>query len=167
MEDRLSGVLRRIAAAPIGNVGYLWENLLAYTLVLVVQNGLVMGLGVLVHGARMASPFVLFVAYGLFSFTAIALSLAFYSLIHSREAAYSSLSTSIMVISMVGGFYWPLEIMPAVLQRLAMLTPSYWLMNAMRIIQAGGRPSQFALSLAILALFAAVFLLLGSRRKMA
>jgi ABC-2 type transport system permease protein len=167
MEDRLSGVLRRIAAAPISHVGYLWESLLAYALVLVVQNALVMGLGVLVHGARLASPLTLFLAYSLFSFTAIAISLAFYSLIHSREAAYSTLSTFIMIISMIGGFYWPLSIMPPLLQRLAMVTPSYWLMNAMGIIQAGGNRSQFALSLAIMALFTAVFLLLGSRRKMA
>ena len=167
VEDGATGVFQRIGVAPVTQFRYLLQTLLAYAVVLFVQNAVMVGLGFLVHGERIQSPFLLFVAYSVFSLTSLAISLAGCALFRNRETAYQALSTALMVLAMGGGFFWPLEIMPPSLQRAAMATPCYWLVQAMEALPHGGRPGQYVLSLTVMLLFAVVFLLIGSRRRMA
>jgi ABC-2 type transport system permease protein len=166
VEDRESGVFLRIGAAPITHLRYLGETLISYTLVLLVQNAVLVGLGVLVHGRVLAAPLRMFAAYAVFSSTAIALCLAICSLFRLREAAYGACSGLIIVISMLGGAYFPVEMMPVSMQRISMVTPTYWLFHALRIIQEEGGGGRFALSLGIMLLFTAAFLIAGSRRRL-
>jgi ABC-2 type transport system permease protein len=125
VEDGLSGVFQRIGAAPVTHFQYLWETLLAYAVVLIVQNAVMVVLGVLIHGDRIPSPFLLFTAYTVFSLTSLAISLAGGSLFRNRDTAYGTLTGVLMIVAMLGGFFWPLEIMPPALQRAAMATPCY------------------------------------------
>lgn len=166
MEDRLSGLLLRIGAAPVSHLRYLSGNLMAYGLLLLIQNALVVGLGVLVHGDRVPSPFLLFCAYFCFSLTSIALALAWCSLFGRRDFAYGTLSSFIMIISMLGGFYWPVEIMPRFMQNLAPVTPCYWMIEAAKVLKRDGPSWRFVLSLTVMLLFAIAFILIGSRRRM-
>jgi ABC-2 type transport system permease protein len=166
VEDRLSGALVRIGAAPVSQLRYLTENLLAYGILLLIQNAMVVGLGVLFHGSLIPAPFLLIVAYFCFSLTSIALALAWCSLFGRRDVAYGTLSSVIMVLAMLGGFYWPVEIMPAFMQRMAQVTPCYWMIEAAGVLQKGGPPWRFAFSLAVMLLFAVAFLLIGSRRRL-
>jgi ABC-2 type transport system permease protein len=64
-----------------------------------------------------------------------------------------------------GGFYWPVEMMPELLQKVALVTPPYWLVNALTSLQRGDPPARFALSVAIMLLFTMAFLVVGSRRR--
>ncbi len=166
VEDRESGVFLRIGAAPVTHFRYLLESLIAYAIVLLVQNALVVGLGVLVHGKSLIAPWRLFAAYAVFSSTAIAFCLAVCAMFRLREAAYGTCSSLIIVISMLGGAYFSTEIMPVSLQRVAMVTPTYWLFNALRIAETGGARSGFALSLGIMLLFTVAFLIAGSKRRL-
>jgi ABC-2 type transport system permease protein len=166
VEDRLSGVLSRIGVAPVSYFRYLWETLLAYGLLLVVQNGVVVGLGAARYGGSLGSPILQFAAFSCFSLTSIALSLAGCSLFARREIAYASIPTAITLLSLLGGFYAPVEIMPELLQKAAMIAPPYWLIRALSVIQRGDAPARFVLSLAIMLLFAMAFLVVGSRRRM-
>jgi ABC-2 type transport system permease protein len=166
VEDRLSGALVRIGASPVSHLRYLAENLLAYGVLLMIQNALIVGLGVLVHGSRIPSPFLLFVAYFCFSLTSISFALAWCSLFGRRDVAYGTLSSVIMILGMLGGFYWPTEIMPDFMRRIAPVTPCYWMIAAADVLQKGGPAWRFALSLAVMLLFTVAFLLVGSRRRM-
>ena len=166
VEDRLTGVLTRIAAAPVSWFRYLSETLLAYGLLLVAQNAVVVGLGVARYGGRLGSPFLQFAAFSSFSLTSIAFCLAGFSLFGRRELAYSSLPTAITLLSLLGGLYAPVEMMPEALRRAAMVTPPYWLINALNVLQRGDSPARFVLSVAIMLLFAMAFLVVGSRRRM-
>jgi ABC-2 type transport system permease protein len=166
LEDRISGALQRISAAPVSHMRYLAETLLAYGALLLIQTVLVVGIGVLAHGGRIHSPLLLFVAYFFFSLTSIAFALAWCSLFGRRDVAYGTLSSVITLLTMLGGFYWPIEIMPVFLQRTAPLNPCYWLMEAARELQKSGLTWRFALSLAVMLLFTVAFLLVGSRRRM-
>lgn len=165
VEDRLSGALMRIGAAPVSHLRYLAENLLAYGTLLLIQNALVVGLGVLVHGSRIPSPVLLFAAYFCFSLTSISFALAWCSLFSRRDVAYGTLSSLIMILSMLGGFYWPIEIMPEIMRRVAPVTPPFWMMEAAGALEQGGPAWRFALSLAVMLLFTGAFLLVGSRRR--
>jgi ABC-2 type transport system permease protein len=166
VEDREGGVLLRVGAAPITHFRYLGETLLAYALALVVQNILVVGAGVLLRAGSLVSPWRLLAAFAAFSGTAIALCLAICSTLRLREAAYGTCSILIIVLSMLGGGYWPVEMMPDALQRIAMVTPTYWLFNALEAAQQGAAAEgQFALSVGIMVLFTLVLLIAGSKRR--
>lgn len=56
--------------------------------------------------------------------------------------------------------------MPVALRKAAMLTPPYWLIEALGILQRGNPPGRYVLSVAIMLLFAMAFLVVGSRRRM-
>lgn len=166
MEDRVSGVLARIGVAPVSHFRYLWETLLAYGLLLVVQNAVVAGLGAVVYGGTLEAPLRQFAAFSCFSLTSIAFSLAGFSLFDRREIVYAILPTAITLLSLLGGFYAPVEMMPEALRTAAMVTPPYWLITALSVLQRGEPPGRYLLSLAIMLLFAAAFLVVGSRRRM-
>jgi ABC-2 type transport system permease protein len=166
VDDRSSGVLARIAVAPVSYLRYLCETLMAYGLLLVLQNAVVVALASVLYGRSLGSPLLQFVALACFSLTSISFCLAGFSLFGRREAAYGSLSTAITLLAMIGGFYWPVEMMPEFLQRVALVTPPYWLINALSALQRGDPPGRFALSVAIMVLFTMAFLVVGSRRRM-
>ena len=166
VDDRVSGVLTRIAVAPVSYFRYLWETLLAYGILLILQNALVVGLGLVLYGRSLGPPLLQLVAFASFSLTSIALCLAVFSLFGRREAAYGALSTIILVLSLVGGFYWPVEMMPEPLQKVALLTPPYWLVKALTVLRRGGPPTRFALSVVIMLLFTMALLVVGSRRRL-
>lgn len=165
MEDRANRTLLRVEAAPITHFQYLWQNLLAYSLILMGLNFVVIIAGVLVHGDILINPILLFILYTIFSMTAIGFSLAWYSLFHNKEAAFSVLSGVIMLMTMLGGIMWPIEAMPIILQRFAKLLPTYWLMNGIIEILSGASIVDLILPIAMMSMFSIVFLILGSRRR--
>jgi ABC-type multidrug transport system, permease component len=63
---------------------------------------------------------------------------------------------------MIGGCFWPIEIMPAFMQKLANFVPQKWAIEAMTLGAAGETLSGIALPLGILLLFAAVLLGFGT-----
>jgi ABC-2 type transport system permease protein len=163
-EDRSSGILTRIAAAPVTHFSYLSQTLLAYACLLLVQNAAMVLGGFLLHGDVLDKPLRMLASYGTFSLTALAFCLAICSLIRLREIAYSSCNILIIFFAAIGGSMVPTSMMPPFLKRFAMVSPIYWLHNAMRDVPGEG--DQFALSLAVMLLFALVFLLAGSKRRM-
>lgn len=167
MEDRANKTLLRIGAAPVTHFQYLWQNLLAYSIILIALNLVVVVAGVVVHGDGLTSPILLFIIYSFFSMTAIGFSLAWYSLFRNKESAINVFSGVIMLITMLGGVMWPVEIMPVFFQRLAMLLPTYWLMEGMIVIIRGASTADLVLPLTMMMMFSVAFLLLGSRRRLA
>ncbi|AOY78057.1 ABC transporter permease [Clostridium formicaceticum] len=167
MEDRTNKTLLRIGVSPITHFQYLWQNLLAYSLILMGLNLVFIIAGVILHGEALISPILLFIIYAFFSMTAIGFSLAWYALFRSKEAAFSVLTGVIVLMSMLGGIMWPVEIMPIPLQRGALLLPTYWFAEGIVLISFGASILELVLPLVMMFMFSIVFLLLGSRRKIA
>ncbi|HEX6988040.1 MAG TPA: ABC transporter permease [Bacillota bacterium] len=65
-------------------------------------------------------------------------------------------------LAMLGGGFWPLEVVPAAMQEVARLSPVYWSIEALRqgFVYAGTVAGQ-SLSLAVLALFAVLGVVVG------
>jgi ABC-2 type transport system permease protein len=163
-EDRGRGILTRIAAAPITHFRYLGQTLLAYACLLLAQNTLMVVGGVLLYGGGLGRPLRLLAAYWTFSLNTLAFCLAMCSLIRAREVAYSSCSFLIVAFAAIGGALVPTSMMPAFLRKLAMVSPVYWLHNALQVVP--GQADQFVLSLAVMLLLTVAFLLAGSKRRM-
>ncbi|KHF39356.1 ABC transporter permease [Halalkalibacter okhensis] len=165
LEDRTNKTLLRLSVAPITHFQYLWQNLLAYSLILTVVNLVFVLLGVLVHGESLPSPILLFMIYTIYSMTALGFSLAWYSLFRNKEAAFSVLGGLIMVMAMLGGMMWPVEVMPESIQRVVMLLPTYWVAEGTLLVAYQAPLADLVTSLVIMFLFCIAFLLIGSRRR--
>lgn len=166
MIDRESRVVLRIQASPISHLRYLSENLLAYTLILTVINAVVVGLGVIYYGSGLLEPVKLFIIFNVFSVTSIGISIAWYALFHHTESAYSILSGLFMAMAMLGGMFWPYDIMPEVVQRVIQILPTYWYSVGLRQILLEGGGGNLYFTLGVLLLFGFAFILLGSRRRL-
>lgn len=164
IENRTRKTTLRISVAPITHFQYLWQNLLAYSVLLIGVNGLVVLMGVLYHGENLVSPVLLFIVYTFFSVTAIGFSLALYAIIRNKEAALALLTGVIALISMLGGVFWPIQIMPVFIQRIAMLLPTYWYSEGIIRVAYGASIGDIALPLVMMFMFTIVFLIFGSRR---
>ncbi|MCG8513271.1 MAG: ABC transporter permease, partial [Halanaerobiales bacterium] len=150
---------------PITNFQYLFENLMAFSLILMIANLLVVIVGIVVHGDLLISPIKLFFIYTNFSFTAIGFSLAWFSLFRNKQTANSVLNGVFVLMALMGGVMFPIQILPETFQRLAMMLPTYWLMESMLLIIRGGGLRDYILPLGIMLMFSFAFILLGSRRK--
>jgi ABC-2 type transport system permease protein len=166
MEDRASGVAVRLVAAPITTIRYLGESLLAYALLLTAQNGVFVAIHAVQFGYGIRAALPLFILYVCFSAEGIGFALAWYSLFRNKEAAFTVLFGVIMLMLLTGGLIIPVDVMPAMLQRVAMLLPTYWLADGLRLALAGASAADVAIPAAALLLYAAVFLLAGSKRRM-
>lgn len=166
MEDRTDKTLLRVSVAPITHFQYLWQNLLAYTLILTVVNLVFIILGMMVHGRDLPSPALLFILYTVFTMTALGFSLTWYTLFQNKEAAFSALGGFIVLMAMLGGVMWPVEVMPEYIQRAVMLLPTYWVAEGTKLISTGAKIEEIGLPIVVMLLLCVAFLLLGSRRRL-
>jgi ABC-2 type transport system permease protein len=123
-------------------------------------------IGTIVHGGNLPSPVFLFIIYTVFTMTALGFSLAWYAIFRNKEAAFSVLGGIIILMAMLGGLLWPVEIMPDFLQRAVMLLPTYWVAEATILLSYNAAIEELFVPLVVMILFCIAFLLLGSRRKL-
>ena len=164
IEDRTSGIIKRLAVAPMTHFSYLAQNLLAFACILVLQCVLVVAGGVL-YGQELGQPFLLLFLYVSFAFTSLAMAVAWVMLYRSKEIAFLVYMTIIVLLSLLGGLLFPIEMIPEPLRRLVMVLPTYWLADGMSSVASGGERFDFWLANGVLWLYTMIFLTLGSVRK--
>ncbi|WP_080836235.1 ABC transporter permease [Cohnella massiliensis] len=167
LEDRMSRVVVRIGAAPVTHFRYLLQNLLAYALLLIAQAAVAVAGGILAHGEVFPAPFALFLLFACFAMTAIGFSLAWCSLFRNKEASLSVMSGVIMLLCLVGGLFWPVEIMPPFMRRAAMILPTYWLAEGITLASFEAAWTKLIVPVGMLLMFTLLFVLTGSKRRMA
>lgn len=162
--DRAKGVVKRLAVAPISYWSYLCQNLLAYSVILVIQCAIVVYGGVLL-GVELYQPNWLMLLYVSYSFTSLAIALAWISIFRSKETAFLIYMSLVSLVSILGGLLMPLHIFPEELKRLAVLFPTYWLDRGMNWVAAEEPVVDFFIINGVLWLYTIIFLILGSTRK--
>lgn len=167
MEDRKNKILTRIGVAPVTHFKYLSQNLLAFALLLVGQSAVVTCSAWLLHADVFGSLIQLFSMFSLFSVTAISFSLAWCSMFRQPESSTAVMLGIILIMAVLGGTLFPIQAMPASLQKIAMLSPTYWFHEGIMLAKNGGLFAEQLTPLGILLLFAIAFMLVGSRRKLA
>jgi len=65
---------------------------------------------------------------------------------------------------MISGCFWPMEIMPKSLQRIADFLPQKWTIGAIQKLQMGGSTDQIIINLLIIVAFALTFFLVAAYR---
>jgi ABC-2 type transport system permease protein len=135
LEEKYWNTLGRVRQAPVGKFTFLMANFLAAVIFLILNLLALYFITRFVMPVKTTfSMYLLWFYYGLiWIFFGIFLALS----VKSR-AVYSSLIPIVTVIfGMLGGSFWPLWLMPPFMQKLAMITPHYWAIDAMTLIQKG------------------------------
>lgn len=164
LEDRQKGVVKRLAAAPITHFYYLWQNLLAFAIIIIAQCIIVVIGGVL-YGHELYEPLNLLILYIVFSLTAIALSLAWNSLYRSKGSSFLVFMAVIILMALLGGTFFPTDMLPDTLENIAVIFPTYWLAEGIEWIVLGNDSADFLLINGVLLLYTFLFLIIGSIRR--
>ncbi|WP_042144558.1 ABC transporter permease [Paucisalibacillus sp. EB02] len=164
LEDRAKGLVKRLAVAPISHFQYLSQNLLAYSIILIVQCVLVVYGGVL-FGQELYQPGWLLLLYISFSFSSLAMALAWISIYRNKDVSFLMYMAIIFIVVMLGGIIIPVEIFPDLLKRLAVIFPTYWLGQGINWVAFGEEILDFLLINGVLWLYTVVFMIIGSIRK--
>lgn len=165
LEDREKGVVKRLAVAPISHFQYLSQNLLAYSVILILQCAIVVYGGV-IFGQELYQPGWLLFLYVSFSFASLAIALAWISIYRKKEVSFLVYMSLIFIVVILGGLMIPIEIFPDLLKRIAVIFPTYWLAEGLDWIVFGEEFLDFLLINGVLWLYTIVFIIIGSTRKL-
>ncbi len=164
--ERQLGTLRRILVTPTSKGTFLAGTVLGQVLTAVVQMALLIGFGALVlklqWGNAPAATALIVISSAL---AAGSLGTMLGTFVKT-EAQGNGLSIMIgMVMAMLGGCWYPIELFPSVMRSAAQVLPTYWSMQGMLdIIVRGQGITGVLLESAVLLGFALVFYLIGILR---
>ncbi|MCU0485475.1 MAG: ABC transporter permease [Anaerolineales bacterium] len=164
--ERQQGTLRRLLTTPTQRVTYLLGTISGQVLVAIVQMILLVGFGILVMrvkwGQDLAGLAVLMVSFAL---AAASLGTALGAFVKTEGQA-SGLSLMLgMVMALLGGCWYPLELFPDFVRTAVKVLPTTWAMQGMLdLVLRGQGLSAILPEAGVLLGFAAVFLVIGVAR---
>ena len=150
--ERKEGLLRRVASAPISRSSVVLGKWAARLVLALVQIGFALAVGTfLFHmewGEHFPAVCALLAAWAAFNAT---LSILMGSLARSQSQAAGIGVVLSMGLGALGGCWWPIEVVPGWMQKLALYIPSGWAMNGMhKLISFGAPPAAVVLNIAAL-----------------
>lgn len=129
-EERKSGVLQRLLAAPVTRADILWSRFIFGVLLGLVQLIAVFSIGSLLYGidvlGHLGNLVVVCIAAAA-ACTAFGMLIA--SVSASPESAQGLATFLILTMSACGGAWFPVSFMPEFMQQLAKFTLTYWAME--------------------------------------
>ncbi len=164
--ERRAGLLRRLAVSPLSRFELLAGKFLGRATVGAAEIGvfLLVGWGIF-RVSWGASPLGLLLVLASLLACAAALSLLVGAAFRSPEAASGVSIIVALIMAALGGCWWPSEITPEWLQRLALALPTGWAMEGLhRIMSWGGGLEDVLLPSAVLLGFALVAFIIATRR---
>lgn len=162
--EREEGLLRRLASAPVSRGEVILSKLISRVAVGLVQVVFALAIGTFLRvdwGGRVLEILVLLTVYGV---AISSLSILFGNLARSRGQAVGLGVLGANLLGALGGCWWPIEVVPETLQRVAWCLPTGWAMYGMhQLMNFGASWEGVALPLALLAGSAVVFFHLATR----
>lgn len=130
--ERNAGLFRRLAATPISRGQIILGKFVSRIGLATVQIAFAIVAGTVLFGMDWGPsvPMVLAVLFGWGAFNAsLAMVLGNLARTEAQASGIGVLAT--LVLAALGGAWWPIEIAPAWMQRLALVLPTGWAMDAM------------------------------------
>jgi ABC-2 type transport system permease protein len=160
LKDKEQGVLRRIMVSPNAQTVYVLGNGAAAFAILTVQVLVFVSFITFIFPVPIGMGFFRLASILLiFNLTGVGLAFLFCSLSDTSSGAMMIANLVVMITSLLGGSYFPVAMMSPFLQKLAYAFPQFWVMRAIRQAQARAPFTDTGLSLLILLLFAALFIM--------
>lgn len=159
-EDKKSGMLQRLLAAPVTRAQVLWSLFLFGLILGLVQLLTIFSVGQLLYGIDVANHWgrlALVCVAAAAACTALGMFIA--SLASSPETAMGLATMVILIMSACGGAWFPLSFMPEFIQHAARFTITYWAMDGFaQVLWAGKSVAQILPTVGVLFAFAAAMM---------
>ncbi|MCJ8009662.1 ABC transporter permease [Lederbergia wuyishanensis] len=165
LEARQTGVWYRIMSTPTSKKEILIGYLLAFFLIGWIQFGVLMLVSTFVFNVNWGNMLGIFVLVSCLLLCTIGLGLFIAGFVKTSEQ--QSVFGNLIIVStcMLGGVYWPLEIMPNMMQQIAKFVPQYWgLEGFAELAVRGGTVADVLAPSGVLLVFTIVFLFVGMTR---
>ena len=164
--ERQSGTLRRLITAPLTRSAVMGGKLAGVMTAGVIQAAILIVAGAVLFRVNWGqAPLALAVMVLAFAFSVSGLGMAIAGL--ARTYAQANALSQILTYSTaaLGGAWWPIDIVPAWMQKIAQLTPAYWAMQGFQDIIVRGQGLRAVLpSATVLMVMGVVFLAVGLTR---
>jgi ABC-type multidrug transport system permease subunit len=163
--ERKRGLLRRLASAPIERRTVVAGKWAGKLLVGLVQIGFGMAAGTILFkvdwGPDLPAVFVVLLVYGALM-AAIGLVLGSVARTEGQASAIGVISSN--VLGALGGCWWPVEIAPKWMQKLALFLPTGWAMDALhKLVSFAAGPASVVPHVAGMAVAAALTFALAAK----
>ena len=166
LKDRENRTFHRVMTAPLSQRSYLLQIIGCFLAILLMQmTGVFLIARFLLNLYLGVNTLALYGVMGVFALVCVAFGIAIASLVKTTRQAGTLASLLTTPMAMLGGLLWPREIMPEILQHIGMFLPTTWMMDAANKVIVSGRFLDAGWEVAILLLFALVFFLMGSWRR--
>lgn len=163
LEDRRQRTMMRIYAAPVRPYEIALGNFIGSLLLGTMQIVIVLLFTRLALGFDYGVGFLEQLAVlECFLLASVGLAGAIAGLVRNSNNLGTINSLVVTPTCMIGGCFWPVDIMPDFLQKLSNFVPQKWAIEAITSMAAGSTLADVGLEIGILALFAAVLLTFGS-----
>ena len=164
LDERDWGTLDRLRAMPAPVSSVLGAKLLARFLVGVVQMVLLFAVGRLLFGISLGrEPWLLLLPTAAIVFAGTTFGLVVAALATSREAVLPIGSIAIVTMAAVGGCWWPIDLEPRWMRRVALAFPTTWAMEAFNDLMIRRRGLEAAVRPTIVMLaFGLLYLIVGT-----
>ncbi|SDN48739.1 ABC transporter permease [Bacillus sp. OK048] len=155
----------RLLSTPINARKYLISNVIVNMIIMTIQVLITLTImkNIFHIGINISFWEAAFVMF-LFSLVAVGLSLVIISFSNSRSAANALQNLIITPTVMLSGCFWPIEVMPASLQKIADFLPQRWTLDTLTKLQEGNAFNGLYLNYMILFAFALAFFLIAVYR---
>ena len=162
-EDKKLKTYERILMSPLTLKEYALGNILSFFAIIWIQ--ILMLFGIMKFLFRMdfgPSTASLLVFTFVYSAVSVSLGMAVVNLSKNLRQVYALMHLIVIPTSMLGGCFWPKEIMPDMLQRISQFVPVTWAVKGMEKILNSGSITTAGNEIIVLVLFSLVFFLVGS-----
>ena len=162
LEARSNGVWYRLLSTPASRFEIAFGYLLSFFMIGWIQFGILMLATSIFFDVSWGNPIYLVLLVSAMLFAIVGLGLLISGFVKTVEQQSAIGNLVVISTCMIAGVYWPLEIEPAFMQKMAEFLPQRWAMKGLTEIAGNGSfPIE---SIAILLLFGLVFLLVGIRK---
>lgn len=165
LKEREDRTFLRLLSSPLSARGYVLANVIVALVIQVLQIVVTLLLMKNVFGIDSGIPFGdMFGALLLFSLCAVGLSLLLTAFAKNNRNAGALQNLIITPSCLLAGCFFPAEIMPDTVRKIANFLPQHWLLDTITKLQDGHAIGSLALNLFILLGFAVLFTLVAIYR---
>ena len=163
LEERENKTLARLMSAPLSKFHIISGKMLGLMITGILQMTIMIMAGRILFnvewGRNLPALFLIIIAL---SFASTGFGLMLSSLSKSKGQAEAVGVLSVIVMSMLGGSWWPVEILPSTMQTVAKLVPAGWAMEGfVAVIMRGADVSEVLLPFGVMMGFGILFVTIG------
>jgi hypothetical protein len=155
------GTLRRQLAAPLGAVQVLVAKIISVSAVVAIATVLLLFIGRWAFGVTWGPILPLAAASAVIVLAATGFAALVFSLVRTERQGDAFGGVLVMLMSLLGGSFFPPQVIPSWMQGISRMTLTYWSHGALRDLASGGGWDKIQGEVAVLAIIGLVLTLTG------